>query len=65
MVAKVATVLGGAGVNISALQVARHGGAAVGGESTMVFNLDNALTESLLSEIQALEGIYRVHYVRL
>lgn len=64
MVAKVATVLGEAGVNISALQVARHGSLA-GGESTMVFNLDNPLPEALLSSIQALEGIHRVHYVRL
>lgn len=64
MVAKVATVLGQEGVNISALQVARQGSLA-GGESTMVFNLDNALPEALLTAIQELDGIHRVHYVRL
>jgi D-3-phosphoglycerate dehydrogenase len=64
MVAKVAAMLGEAGVNISALQVARHGSAA-GGESTMVFNLDNPLSDALLNSIAALDGIYRVHYVRL
>jgi D-3-phosphoglycerate dehydrogenase len=64
MVAKVATLLGEAGVNISALQVARHGSAA-GGESIMVFNLDNAPSEEVLSAIQSLEGIYGGLYIRL
>lgn len=57
MIAQVATVLGSAGINISALQVARSGPEA-GGESIMVFNLDNAPSEALLQQIRQLEGIY-------
>lgn len=64
MIAKVATLLGEEGVNISALQVARKGPAA-GGESIMVFNLDNALSESLLVSIRKLEGIYGSLYITL
>jgi D-3-phosphoglycerate dehydrogenase len=57
MIAKVATLLGEEGINISALQVARKGPEA-GGESIMVFNLDNPLSDGLLSKIRQLEGIY-------
>ncbi len=57
MIAKVATLLGEEGVNISALQVARKGPEA-GGESIMVFNLDNPLSDVLLASIRQLEGIY-------
>lgn len=64
MIAKVATVLGEAGVNISALQVARSGPEA-GGESIMVFNLDNAPSEQLLGKIKELEGIYGSLYINL
>lgn len=64
MIAQVATVLGEAGVNISALQVARSGPEA-GGESIMVFNLDNAPSEALLSKIRELEGIYGSLYINL
>lgn len=64
MIAKVATVLGEAGVNISALQVARSGPEA-GGESIMVFNLDNAPSEQLLGKIRELEGIYGSLYINL
>ncbi|WP_373532935.1 phosphoglycerate dehydrogenase [Vampirovibrio sp.] len=64
MIAQVATVLGEAGVNISALQVARSGPQA-GGESIMVFNLDNAPSDSLLSKIRELEGIYGSSYINL
>jgi D-3-phosphoglycerate dehydrogenase / 2-oxoglutarate reductase len=64
MIAKVATVLGEAGVNISALQVARKGPSA-GGESIMVFNLDNAPSEEVLAAIQKIEGIYGSLYVNL
>lgn len=64
MIAKVATALGEAGVNISALQVARHGTAA-GGESIMVFNLDNPPSDAVLKTIQQIEGIYGSQFVRL
>lgn len=64
MIAGVATVLGTAGVNISALQVARKGTEA-GGESVMVFNLDNAIDQSILAAIRNLEGIYGSLYITL
>jgi D-3-phosphoglycerate dehydrogenase len=64
MIAQVATVLGEAGVNISALQVARSGPEA-GGESIMIFNLDNAPSDALLSSIRDLEGIYGSLYINL
>jgi D-3-phosphoglycerate dehydrogenase len=65
MIAKVATVLGQAGVNISALQVARKEGAVAGGESIMVFNLDNTLSDDVLKAIRQLEGIYGSLYICL
>lgn len=64
MIAQVATVLGEAGVNISALQVARSGPEA-GGESIMIFNLDNAPSDTLLSSIRDLEGIYGSLHINL
>ncbi len=64
MIAKVATVLGETGINISALQVARSGPEA-GGESIMVFNLDNTPSEALLGQIRQLEGIYGSLYISL
>jgi D-3-phosphoglycerate dehydrogenase len=64
MIAQVAMVLGREGVNISALQVARRGPSA-GGESVMIFNLDNAPAESVLKEIAQLPGIHKAVYVRL
>lgn len=65
MVAKAATVLGNHSINISALQVARRQASAIGGESVMIFNLDNPLSEALLSEICAIDGIYDAVYIRL
>ncbi len=64
MIAKVATVLGSAGVNISALQVGRKGPAA-GGESMMAFNLDSPLDQTVLDEICRQDGIYDAVYIRL
>lgn len=64
MIAKVATVLGEAGVNISAMQVARKG-ASAGGESVMVFNLDNPPSENVLADIRRLEGIHGSLYIHL
>jgi len=62
MVARVATTLGAAGVNISGLQVARQGKEA-GGKSLMIFNLDNAPSDADLAEIRAQEGIYDAIYI--
>lgn len=64
MIAQVSTALGTAGVNISALQVARKGTEA-GGESLMVFNLDNPMPETLVETIQAQPGIYGALQIHL
>ncbi|MEM0951769.1 MAG: phosphoglycerate dehydrogenase [Cyanobacteria bacterium P01_H01_bin.74] len=67
MIAGVAVLLGEAGVNISALQVARQssGSDTAGGESTMVFNLDNPLPAGLDQKIKQLGGIYSCHSITL
>ncbi len=64
MIASVATVLGKAGVNISAMQVARQGLAA-GGESLMVFNLDNEPPAEVLKEMRQIQGIHDSLYIHL
>jgi D-3-phosphoglycerate dehydrogenase len=64
MIARVATVLGEAGVNISAMEVARKGSAA-GGESVMVFNLDNPLPEDALQAIEQIDGIFGSRAIHL
>jgi D-3-phosphoglycerate dehydrogenase / 2-oxoglutarate reductase len=57
MIAGVASILGQNGVNISALQVARSGPQA-GGDSVMIFNLDNPASPAALDAIRQLPGIY-------
>jgi D-3-phosphoglycerate dehydrogenase len=64
MVAKVATLLGDSGINISALQVARRG-AAAGGESVMIFNLDSPLNDLQMSQLEAIDGVYDAIFVKL
>ncbi|MDX2084130.1 MAG: phosphoglycerate dehydrogenase [Candidatus Melainabacteria bacterium] len=67
MIAKVATVLGDRGINVSALQVGKRPGNGPGsdGASVMIFNLDCALPEEALSAMVAIEGIHGATYVRL
>lgn len=64
MIAKVATILGVNRINVSALQVARKGIEA-GGESMMIFNLDNPLQPGVLKEIEAIDGIISAKFVEL
>lgn len=64
MIAGVATPLGSAGVNISALQVARRGSEA-GGESIMVFNLDSPPPEEVLAAIREQKGVFGTLLIRL
>ncbi|MBY0450438.1 MAG: phosphoglycerate dehydrogenase [Cyanobacteria bacterium] len=66
MVGKVSTLLGEAGVNIQALQVTRKAGSNIaGGQSMMVFNLDSALPESMLTEISSIDGLFDARYLSL
>ncbi len=64
MIAKVTTVLGQNRINVSALQVARKGIEA-GGESMMVFNLDNPISAEILRQIEALDGILGAKFIEL
>ncbi len=64
MIAKVSTVLGQNNINVSSLQVARKG-AEAGGESMMVYNLDNPLTPAVLKEMESLEGIISAKFIEL
>jgi len=64
MIARVASILGDAGVNISAMEVARKGSSA-GGESVMVFNLDNLIPENAQKAIEELDGIFSSRLIHL
>lgn len=64
MIAKVTTVLGENRINVSSLQVARKGTEA-GGESMMVFNLDNPLSPDVVQAIEKLDGIIQAKFVEL
>lgn len=57
MIAKVATILGDAGANISMMQVAKKLKQA-GGESIMLMNIDENIAEKQLTEIKAIDGIF-------
>lgn len=56
MIAQISAVLGAAKINVSGLQVARKSTQA-GGQSMMVFNLDDPVPTSALEAIHAIDGI--------
>lgn len=64
MIAKVASVLGNNNINISMMQVARKD-KSVGGQSTMIMNTDEALSESILEQVKKIDGVYNASYVNL
>ncbi|MFM7469460.1 MAG: phosphoglycerate dehydrogenase [Vampirovibrionales bacterium] len=64
-VAKVTSLLGHVGVNISGMTVARLERETSGGASIMVFNLDTPVTETLLEQIEKLPGIEYPQALRL
>lgn len=65
MIARVATILGESGVNISALEVGRREQGVAGGESIMVFNMDSPPAEAQLDIIRKTDGIYGISLIRL
>jgi len=65
MVAQVATRLGKENINISMMQVGRKVRGRVGGESVMVLNVDEPVSETILLQVQGIEGIYSANYVNL
>ncbi len=65
MIAQVATVLSRENINISMMQVGRKVRARVGGESVMILNVDEPVSDSMLKQLQKIEGIYGARYVNL
>lgn len=65
MVAQVATLLSKENINISMMQVGRKVRAKVGGESVMILNIDEPVSESILKQLQKIDGIYSARYVNL
>jgi D-3-phosphoglycerate dehydrogenase / 2-oxoglutarate reductase len=65
MIAKVSSVLGSHNINISGMQVARKAGHSddAGGESLMIFNLDNPVPDDVAHTIEALEGINKALFL--
>jgi len=65
MVAQVATLLSKETINISMMQVGRKVRAQIGGESVMILNVDEPVSDSILRQLQGIEGIYSAKYVNL
>lgn len=65
MIAQVAAVLSRGNINISMMQVGRKVRGQVGGESVMVFNVDEPVSVALLGQLRNIEGIYFAQYVNL
>ncbi|MGI5823267.1 MAG: phosphoglycerate dehydrogenase [Dethiobacteria bacterium] len=62
VIGKVGTILGGKGINIASMQVGRQD---VGGEAVMVLQVDNHITENVLSQLAAVEHILSVKAVEI
>jgi D-3-phosphoglycerate dehydrogenase len=65
MVAQVAAVLSKENINISMMQVGRKDRAQIGGESVMILNVDEPVNDSVLKQLQKIDGIYSAKYVNL
>lgn len=65
MIAKVATILGNNEINISMMQVGRKSPEATGGESMMIINTDDLVSEKMLEEIKKVDGINDAVYITL
>ena len=65
MIAQVATLLSKENINISMMQVGRKIRAQVGGESVMILNVDEAVSDTTLKQLQKIDGIYSARYINL
>lgn len=65
MVAKVATLLSNHNINISMMQVGRKFREQPGGESVMVLNVDDPVTDDILRQLHEIDGIFDAKYVNL
>ncbi|NLN06833.1 MAG: phosphoglycerate dehydrogenase [Firmicutes bacterium] len=54
--------LGENNINIAGMQVGRQ---SIGGEAVMVIQVDSAVPEEVLQQLQDLEAIYSIHFVKL
>ena len=64
MIAKVAKVIGEAGVNIESMNVVQKNDKHET-ESIMVINIDNPVDEKTLADIEGIDGVHNPKYVRL
>jgi D-3-phosphoglycerate dehydrogenase len=65
MVAQVAALLSKENINISMMQVGRKVREQIGGESVMIINVDEPVSEITLGQLQKIDGIYSAKYVNL
>ncbi len=65
MVAQVAAVLSGENINISMMQVGRKVRGRAGGESIMILNVDEPVSDAGLLRLHNIDGIYDARYVNL
>src|SRR5208283_179186 len=65
MIAQVATLLSKENINISMMQVGRKVRAQAGGESMMILNIDEPVTDDILKQLREIDGIYNAKYVNL
>jgi D-3-phosphoglycerate dehydrogenase len=65
MVAQAATVLSKENINISMMQVGRKLRTQAGGESVMIINVDEPISDGTLKQLQAIDGIFSAKYVNL
>lgn len=61
MIAKVATVIGEAGININHMHVVQN----IGEKSLMIINTDNAVDKDVLEKIEQIDGVSISKYVKL
>ena len=62
MIGRVGTILGENKINIAGMQVGRE---FIGGNAVMVLNIDSAVSDKILKQIKAIEGIQDIKLVTL
>ncbi len=62
IIGRVGTILGENNINIAGMQVGRE---FIGGNAVMVLNIDSAVSDRLLKQIKAIEGIQDIRHVKL
>ena len=62
IIGRVGTILGENNINIAGMQVGRE---FIGGNAVMVLNIDSAVSDKILKQIRAIEGIQDIKLVTL